>query len=98
LPETFVDISRFQGTCCKAATWIFLGMTQGFGKSAKRYYHHGRPKAISVRSLHKRAIRRLTDPIANPKLIRKIGHMKFTKKQFEDLIDIPRSLKDPQHN
>ena len=43
LAETFVDISRFQGTCYKAANWIFLGLTQGFGKSAKRYYHHGQP-------------------------------------------------------
>jgi len=97
LAETFVDISRFHGTCYKAANWIFLGLTQGFGKSAKKYYHHGQPKAIFVRSLHKRAIRWLTDPIANPKLIRKVGPMKFTKKQLEDLIDILRSLKDPRH-
>jgi len=97
LAETFVDISRFHGTCYKAANWIFLGLTQGFGKSAKKYYHHGQPKAIFVRSLHKRAIRWLTNPIANPKLIRKVGPMKFTKKQLEDLIDILRSLKDPRH-
>lgn len=97
LAETFVDISRFQGTCYKAANWIFLGLTQGFGKSAKRYYHHGQPKAIFVRALHKHAMRWLTDPIANPKLIRKVGPMKFTKKQLEDLIDILRSLKDPRH-
>jgi len=97
LAETFVDISRFQGTCYKAANWIFLGLTQGFGKSAKKYYHHGQPKAIFVRSLHKRAIRWLTDPIANPKLIKKVGPMKFTKKQLENLIDILKSLKDPRH-
>lgn len=97
LAETFVDISRFHGTCYKAANWIFLGLTQGFGKSAKKYYHHGQPKAIFVRSLHKRAIRWLTDPIADPKLIRKVGPMKFTKKQLEDLIDTLRSLKDPRH-
>jgi hypothetical protein len=97
LAETFVDISRFHGTCYKAANWTFLGLTQGFGKSAKKYYHHGQPKAIFVRSLHKRAIRWLTDPIANPKLIRKAGPMKFTKKQLQDLIDTLRSLKDPRH-
>lgn len=97
LAETFVDISRFHGTCYKAANWIFLGLTQGFGKSAKRYYHHGQPKAIFVRSLHKHAMRWLTDLIANPKLIRKVGPMKFTKKQLEDLIDILKSLKDPRH-
>jgi len=46
LAKTFEDIIRFQGTCSKAANWILLGMTQGFGKSAKKYYHHGQPKAI----------------------------------------------------
>ncbi len=30
--ETFVDTSRFRGTCYRAANWIFLGRTQGRGK------------------------------------------------------------------
>ena len=32
LAETFVEIPRFQGTCYKAANWIYLGETQGRGK------------------------------------------------------------------
>jgi hypothetical protein len=32
LAETFVEVSRFQGTCYKAANWIYLGETQGRGK------------------------------------------------------------------
>lgn len=32
LLETFVDTSRFQGTCYKAANWIQAGFTQGRGK------------------------------------------------------------------
>jgi hypothetical protein len=32
LAETFVEIPRFQGTCYKAANWIYLGKTQGRGK------------------------------------------------------------------
>ena len=32
LLETFVDKSRFQGTCYKAANWIYVGDTQGRGK------------------------------------------------------------------
>jgi hypothetical protein len=32
LVETFVEISRFRGTCYKAANWIRLGETQGRGK------------------------------------------------------------------
>ena len=33
LLETFVDISQFQGTCYKAANWMFLGETQGRGRN-----------------------------------------------------------------
>ncbi len=32
LLETFVEKDRFQGTCYRAANWIFLGNTQGRGK------------------------------------------------------------------
>ena len=32
LVETFVDISRYRGTCYRAANWIPLGQTQGRGR------------------------------------------------------------------
>ena len=32
--ETFVDPSRFRGTCYRAANWTYLGMTTGRGKDA----------------------------------------------------------------
>jgi hypothetical protein len=32
LLETFVENPRFQGTCYKAAHWIYLGQTKGRGK------------------------------------------------------------------
>lgn len=32
LVETFVDPSRFQGTCYRAANWIVVGLTTGRGK------------------------------------------------------------------
>jgi hypothetical protein len=30
--ETFVDPSRYRGTCYRAANWTYLGMTTGRGK------------------------------------------------------------------
>lgn len=30
--ETFIDTTRFRGTCYRAANWIYLGRTQGRGK------------------------------------------------------------------
>ena len=98
LAETFVDISRFSGTCYKAANWFYVGNTQGFGKSARRYYHHGQPKAVFVRPLHKLALRWLTEPLLNSKLIKEVGPMKFTTKQIEDLIHCLKGLPDPRHN
>lgn len=95
--ETFVDIRRFHGTCYKAANWIYLGKTKGFGKSSGCYFHHGQKKALFVRPLHKQALRWLTDPMAHPKLIREVTPMKFTNKQISDLLDSLRALPDPRH-
>ncbi len=49
--ETFVDISRFKGTCYKAAGWHYLGETRGFAKAGKGYYYHGNRKAVFVKVL-----------------------------------------------
>lgn len=39
--ETFVDQSRFKGTCYKAANWIKVGQTKGFAKTKIGYEKHG---------------------------------------------------------
>lgn len=46
LAETFVDISRFRGTCYRASNWIAVGETQGWSKSGGTYRFHGQPKAV----------------------------------------------------
>lgn len=48
LLETFVDRSRFQGTCYRAANWTYLGQTKGSGKSGACYHHHGIIKSVFV--------------------------------------------------
>jgi hypothetical protein len=49
LAETFVDVSRFRGTCHRASNWIELGQTQGFSRRAGgRYEPNGQPKAVFV--------------------------------------------------
>jgi hypothetical protein len=52
LAETFVDVSRFQGTTYKAANWIYLGQTKGSAKRGNSYSFHGAKKAIYVYPLH----------------------------------------------
>lgn len=45
LLETFVDTTRFKGTCYKAANWIFAGLTQGRGKYDR---HTRRPETVKA--------------------------------------------------
>jgi len=54
LAETFVDESRFKGTCYKAANWQHVGYTKGYSRSNKRYHHHGQVKAVYLYGLCKK--------------------------------------------
>ncbi len=61
LAETFVDESRFRGTCYRASNWIFVGQTQGHAKKGNCYHYHGQPKAIYLYPLDRNFRRRLLD-------------------------------------
>jgi hypothetical protein len=61
LAETFVDISRFSGTCYRAANWVFVGHTKGSAKKGNAYRYHGQPKAIYLYPLHRHFRRYLLD-------------------------------------
>ena len=52
LLETFVEIQRFQGTCYKAANWLYLGQTQGRGKLDVHNQAQLPKKSIWVYPLH----------------------------------------------
>lgn len=54
LLETFVDTTRFKGTCYKAANWIPLGLTQGRGKNDRQHLNDKPVKAVFVYPLDKR--------------------------------------------
>ena len=63
LAETFVDPSRFRGTCYLASNWTPVGRTQGFARHNGRYTDaHGSSKEMYVRPLRRDARRRLADP------------------------------------
>lgn len=61
LAETFVDISRFSGTCYRAANWVFVGQTKGSAKRGNRYRYHGQPKALYLYPLDRHFRRHLLD-------------------------------------
>ena len=62
LAETFVDSSRFRGTCYRAAGWQVLGQTRGYSKCNRHYWENGRPKMVLVRPLVRDAVFRLLAP------------------------------------
>jgi hypothetical protein len=59
LAETFVDSTRFRGTCYRAANWMYLGQTAGRSKQGNAYVRTGTPKALYVFPLHSKARQRL---------------------------------------
>ena len=97
--ETFVDDSRFLGTCYKAAGWLPLGKTRGFKRNGQKYYQHGNIKTIFVRPLSHQALQLLADPSPHPELLSKEVAMNLDAVAIETpggLIDYLRAVPDPR--
>jgi hypothetical protein len=57
LVESYVDESKYRGTCYRACGFEALGLTAGYGRSSRDYYvEHGQPKQLYVRELRPRAM------------------------------------------
>jgi len=69
LTETFIDHTRFAGTCYRAAGFTPLGQTRGFRRNAGYYYEHGNSKTILVRPLRQEVRQWLTAPFLSPALL-----------------------------
>lgn len=56
LVESFVDESKYRGTCYRACGFEAVGCTGGFGRSSRDFYvEHGQPKQLYLRELRPRA-------------------------------------------
>ena len=56
LVESFVDESRYRGTCYRACGFEAVGMTGGYARCSRDYYiEHGQPKQLYLRGLRKDA-------------------------------------------
>jgi hypothetical protein len=104
LAETFVDAARFAGTCYRAAGWIPLGETRGYGKRRHGYCHHGQPKTIFVRPVHPAAARLLSAPFSPPRFSpapaqEKIPMLDVNRLPLDGaggLLELLRTLPDPR--
>lgn len=53
LAETFIELSRYQGTSYQAANWIYVGKTKGYTKEREQYKYHGNIKGVYLYPLNK---------------------------------------------
>jgi len=61
--ESFVDESRFKGTCYRACGFEAVGASAGFARDRRDYYtEHGQPKALYLRELRPGARKTLARP------------------------------------
>ena len=97
LAETFIDPSRFVGTCYRAANWIDLGSTRGFAKSNATYTRHGTPKRIWVFPLHPQAPSILSAAAPHPQLPRlEVKMMTLSDTDAHALFARLGTLEDPR--
>ncbi len=101
LAETFVDSSRFFGTCYRAANWTYLGETKGWSKSGVNYRFNGQPKAVFIYSLARDAQQRLCAPLETeaPHSESKTMELDFEKLPLDGdggLVEVLRTVTDPR--
>jgi hypothetical protein len=99
--ESFVDESRYRGTCYRACGFQAVGFTEGYGRSSRDFYQeHGQPKQLYLRELRPGAyavLRRGRLPQALAAHEEKIvGPCPFRAAQLSSLLDRFGSLRDPR--
>ena len=96
LVETFVDPRRFAGTCYRAAGWLEVGMTRGYGRRAGHYEAHGKPKTVWVRPLVAEAAQRLCTLGGEPMKV-PARPLKLSQSKADELLRVLMSLPDRRH-
>lgn len=102
LAETFTDPRRHKGTCYRAAGWLSVGETAGYGRHRAEFLsHHGAAKCIWVRPLQKDAREVLgarAVPAAQERALSRGGaaHLVLATPQRRSLREALRSVPDPR--
>ena len=97
--ESFVDETRYRGTCYRACGFTAVGLTAGYGRASRDFYHeHGQPKQLYLRELRPGArtvLRRGRLPQDLAEHEEKItGPCPFRAGQLGSLLDRFRVLRD----
>lgn len=99
LVESFVDESKYQGTCYKACGFEAVGATRGFKRASRDFYEeHGKPKQLYLRQLRPRACKRLRQARLDPELAiyeaEVTGPCPFRAPALEGMLEAFGQLKD----
>jgi hypothetical protein len=88
LVESFVDESKYRGTCYRACGFQALGPSSGYGRCSRDFYvEHGQPKQLYVRELRKGAAG-----------ILRRGRLPAQLSEHEELITGPCPFRAPKLN
>lgn len=79
--ETFVDRQIYRGTSYKAASWTYLGITQGYERQGNRFVYHGKPKDIYVKIMNRRLLQQFRPDLG-----------RLQKSETEEILDIINSV------
>lgn len=105
LAETFVDATRFRGTCYRASNWSLLGETRGWARCGAGYQHHGKRKLVFVYPLSQSSLEFLKAPEPKTEEVRRVPVIDVEKlplrgkgslvEEFEGVIDFrkPRGVR-----
>jgi len=100
--ESFVDESRFRGTCYRACGFEAVGLTEGYGRASRDFYQaHGEPKQLYLRELRPGARALLRRGRLPPALAEHeenlAGPCPFRAGELGSLLERFRLLHDPRH-
>jgi len=103
LAETFVDTTRFRGTCYRASNWQYLGDTRGYSRCGATYRANGCPKAVFVYALHRharqwlRAAARSVDAVGQEVKPMRLDVTQLPLAGAGGLFALLRGVADPRH-
>lgn len=99
--ESFVDETRYRGTCYRACGFAAVGLTAGYRRASRDFYHgHDQPKQLYLRELRPRARALLRRGRLPPNLAQHeeqiAGPCPFRAGELGSLLERFRVLRDPR--
>ena len=97
LMETFVDLTRFKGTCYRAANWQQIGVSSGYRRTHGGYQSGSSPKAMFVRPVQKNARQLLAGAHLDTHFFPNgVSRKMYVTDDFKTILDYFSHIKDPR--